>query len=155
MRSVAAGAFDFLLSLPSRLWALGGMLADVLGNAARAGINSLISDIERGVNYAIRGANRVANSLPFGGGFSIPEVSIPRMAKGGIVTSATLALIGEAGPEAVVPLSGANAPRMGGGTYNISVNVAPGANPADAGRAIVDAIRAFERSSGSGWRGAA
>lgn len=155
MRSVAAGAFDFLLSLPSRLWALGGMLADVLGAAARAGINSLISDIERGVNYAIRGANRVANSLPFGGGFSIPEVSIPRMAKGGIVTSATLALIGEAGPEAVVPLSGANAPRMGGGTYNISVNVAPGANPADAGRAIVDAIRAFERSSGSGWRGAA
>ena len=38
-------------------------------------------------------------------------------AHGGIVTSPTLALIGEAGPEAVVPLGG-----MGGGGTNITVN---------------------------------
>ena len=47
--------------------------------------------------------------------------NIPALAEGGIVTSPTLALIGEAGPEAVVPLS------KGGGygahTFNISINV--------------------------------
>lgn len=40
---------------------------------------------------------------------------IPKLAKGGIVTRPTLALIGEAGPEAVVPLGRNNAPNMGGG----------------------------------------
>ncbi len=39
--------------------------------------------------------------------FSIPD--IPMLAEGGFVTQPTLALIGEAGPEAVIPLSGAGA----------------------------------------------
>jgi hypothetical protein len=38
-----------------------------------------------------------------GNGFEVPD--IPVMAEGGIVTRPTLALIGEAGPEAVVPLN--------------------------------------------------
>jgi hypothetical protein len=41
----------------------------------------------------------------------------PRMAEGGVVTNATMALIGEAGPEAVIPLSKMGS--MGGDTYNI------------------------------------
>jgi phage-related protein len=40
------------------------------------------------------------------GGFSIGLPDIPMLAKGGIVTKPTLALIGESGPEAVVPLRG-------------------------------------------------
>tara|TARA_R110000824_G_scaffold75490_1_gene191594 strand:+ start:307 stop:1989 length:1683 start_codon:yes stop_codon:yes gene_type:complete len=46
--------------------------------------------------------------------------NIPMLAKGGIVTSPTLAMIGEAGPEAVVPLG------KGGGmgnTFNINIDV--------------------------------
>jgi hypothetical protein len=42
----------------------------------------------------------------------------------------------------------------GGNTYQISVNVAPGGNLADAGRQMVNAIREFERSSGTSWRAA-
>ena len=39
-------------------------------------------------------------------GVNIPNIpDIPFLAKGGIVTSPTLAMIGEAGPEAVVPLN--------------------------------------------------
>jgi phage-related minor tail protein len=55
------------------------------------------------------------------GGFDIfPD--IPALAAGGIVTSPTLALIGEAGPEAVVPLNGRHG--MGGGvTVNVSGSV--------------------------------
>lgn len=44
--------------------------------------------------------------IPFIGGqtWSVPKMAIPALASGGIVTGPTLALIGEAGDEAVVPL---------------------------------------------------
>jgi hypothetical protein len=45
------------------------------------------------------------------------EFLFPRMAAGGVVTDPTMALIGEAGPEAVIPLSRLGS--MGGDTYNI------------------------------------
>lgn len=70
-----------------------------------------------------------------------------RLAKGGIVTGPTNALIGEAGPEAVIPLSGKNAGGMGS-TYNINVTAGIGTDGAVVGRQIVDAIRKYERSSG-------
>jgi phage-related minor tail protein len=62
---------------------------------------------------------------------------ITAMANGGIVTSPTLALIGEAGPEAVVPLNRANG--VGGVTINVN-----GGDP----QAIVDALRRFYRQNG-------
>jgi hypothetical protein len=70
-----------------------------------------------------------------------------KMAKGGIVTGPTNALIGEAGPEAVIPLSGANSVGMGA-TYNIVVNAGIGTSGAQVGREIVDAIKKFEKTSG-------
>jgi len=71
---------------------------------------------------------------------------IPAMAAGGIVTKPTLALIGEAGPEAVVPLSGRNAGM--GTTINLTVNAGMGADGAVIGREIVDLIKRYERVSG-------
>jgi hypothetical protein len=56
-----------------------------------------------------------------GFGFSLPEYArneIPFLAAGGIVTSPTLSMIGEAGPEAVIPLS-----QMGSMGQNITINV--------------------------------
>ena len=44
------------------------------------------------------------------GGFSIGLPDIPRLAQGGIVTKPTLALIGESGPEAVIPLGASQTP---------------------------------------------
>jgi hypothetical protein len=73
-------------------------------------------------------------------------VEVPAFAKGGIVTGPTLALIGEAGPEAVVPLSGRNAGM--GNTFNVTVNAGLGADGAVIGREIVDAIKRYERASG-------
>lgn len=70
-----------------------------------------------------------------------------RLAKGGIVTGPTNALIGEAGPEAVIPLSGSNAKGLGT-TINIIVNAGIGTNGAQVGREIVDAIKKYERTSG-------
>jgi len=73
-------------------------------------------------------------------------VEVPAFAKGGIVTGPTLALIGEAGPEAVVPLTGRNAPT--GNTINLTVNAGMGADGNQIGREIVDIIKRYERVSG-------
>jgi hypothetical protein len=70
---------------------------------------------------------------------------IPKMADGGIVNKPTLALIGEAGPEAVVPLSKMNA----GGGGDVNINVTGGlATSAEIGQAITNALRAYSRSAG-------
>jgi hypothetical protein len=69
---------------------------------------------------------------------------IPAMAKGGIVDGATLALIGEAGPEAVIPLD-----KMGdmGNHYYITVNTGVG-DPNKIAQEVVGLIRRYERNSG-------
>lgn len=72
---------------------------------------------------------------------------IPAMATGGIVTKPTLAMIGEAGTEAVIPLSQLGA-MNGGAIYNVTVNAGIGTDGAAVGREIVDAIKRFERTSG-------
>jgi hypothetical protein len=77
-----------------------------------------------------------------GKGFEVPE--IPMLAEGGIVTGPTLAMIGERGPEAVVPLSG-----RGGGMGNYTININGGlGSSAEIGTAVVNAIRAFNRQNG-------
>jgi hypothetical protein len=74
-----------------------------------------------------------------GKGFAMPD--IPMLAAGGIVTGPTLAMIGEAGPEAVIPLDRMG--QMGGGTtVNINVN---GGDP----QSVVNALRTYMRQNGS------
>ena len=77
-----------------------------------------------------------------GKGFSMPD--IPMLANGGIVTGgATLAMIGERGPEAVIPLDRMGEFGMGGGTtVNINVN---GGDP----QSVVNALRTYMRQNGS------
>ncbi len=82
---------------------------DDIASGATSGINWLISKVENGINYLIGGLNGIGFDLPdiMGGGhvgFDVPEVSLPRLARGGIVDSPTIAQIGEAGREAVIPL---------------------------------------------------
>jgi len=76
-------------------------------------------------------------------GFDVPN--IPYLAEGGIVTGPTLAMIGERGPEAVIPLSGRNS-GMGG---NYTINITGGlSSSADIGKAVVNAIRQFNLTNG-------
>ena len=77
-----------------------------------------------------------------GKGFDVPN--IPMLADGGIVRSPTLALIGEKGPEAVVPLN-----RAGGFGGGYTINITGGlATSADIGRAVVNSIKAMNRVDG-------
>jgi len=78
---------------------------------------------------------------PLGGGH-IGFPTMPHLAKGGIVTRPTIALIGERGPEAVVPLS------RGGGMGNIIINVQGDTDPNAAARRIIRIVNEA-RASGA------
>jgi hypothetical protein len=76
------------------------------------------------------------------GAFSGPSGTLSDIsffAKGGIVTGPTLGVVGEAGPEAIIPLD-----RAGGiGTTYVTINVS-GADP----QAVVEALRRYTRANG-------
>ena len=133
----------------------------------KTGVNAIINGIlgafESVVNGAIMMVNgiiRAYNAIPLLpnidtiGHVNLPTIGgtnptagskivIPKLAEGGIVNSPTLALIGESGPEAVVPL---DQMRNGNG---ITINVTGGlATSAEIGQSVVNALRAYSRSAG-------
>lgn len=86
---------------------LGSNLADAIGGAVRSGLNGVLSMIENTINNGIgliNGAIGLINKLPGVSVGTIGELSLPRLAKGGIVDNVTTAIIGEDGREAVIPL---------------------------------------------------
>ena len=97
---------------------LGGVVSDVwkgITDSITGSINWIIGKI----NSFIDSVNSVTTKAAGVVHLSAPQIGkIPMLAKGGIVNKPTLAMIGEAGPEAVVPLSGRNG--FGGG---VTVNI--------------------------------
>ena len=84
---------------------------------------------------------KIPGWVPKWGGKGGEMPDLPKFADGGIVTGPTVGLIGEAGPEAVIPLN-----QMGSmGTTNITVNMPAGAD----GNDIVAALEAYVRRNGS------
>jgi hypothetical protein len=69
-----------------------------------------------------------------------------KMATGGIVTSATDVTIGEAGPEAVIPLNRARGFGVGGITINVQAGLV--STPDQIGQQIIEAIQNAQRRSG-------
>jgi hypothetical protein len=104
--------------------AFGELFGSIISGEKRA-TQAILAGIGRQISAIIQKgiANAVASSLslppPFGiiaaaaaGGAAaalfrslLSKVGIPALAEGGIVSSPTLSLIGEAGPEAVIPLN--------------------------------------------------
>lgn len=114
---VVTGAFDIWWGYIS------GLIDGV--KAAFTGMGDALKEAFKAVFNAIAGfwnstvgklSFKVPTWVPIIGGkkFDVPD--IPTLAEGGIVTGPTLALIGEAGPEAIIPLN-----RMNQG---VTVNVA-------------------------------
>jgi hypothetical protein len=133
----------------------------------RAVVNAVVNQVARNfefmanafitmINVVIKGINLIKPGKDIG---SLGQISLGRlggegsasgganpagldykaMATGGIVTSPTFALIGEAGPEAVIPLSKMSG--MGGGNITVNVN---GGDP----NAVVLALQNYVRSNG-------
>lgn len=89
----------FFLSIPQQIGNAFGWLGETLRNIA----HTVATAIAWLWNNTF---GNLSFDMPFGlGRIEFPQLVVPALAAGGIVTGPTLALIGEAGPEAVVPLS--------------------------------------------------
>jgi hypothetical protein len=138
----------------------------------RAVVNAVVNQVARNfefmanafitmINVVIKGINLIKPGKDIG---SLGQISLGRlggegsaagganpagldykaMATGGIVRSPTFALIGEAGPEAVVPLN-----KAGGLGMNITVNAGLVSTPDQVGQDIIAAIQKAQRRSGT------
>jgi hypothetical protein len=165
---VAVGAALVILQLKFNIFgkafeAIGKMASTVFDGikAGFAGVVTAVSGYVNGLVAIYKGLfngiaslwNNTVGKLSFkfpgwvpivgGKGFDVPN--IPMLADGGIVNSPTLAMIGERGPEAVVPLTGNNAPNLG---MNITVNAGLVSTPDQIGQQIIEAIQKAQRRSG-------
>ncbi len=102
--SFFSGLWDKITNTFSKI---GTNISNAIGKAVKSGINGVISMIEGTINTAvniINGAIDLINLIPGVDIGHVSDVNFPRLAKGGVVTSPTVAQIGEDGAEAVVPL---------------------------------------------------
>lgn len=131
---------------------VGTQVAEAIGGAFKTAINAAIGVVEGALNLipgAINGALGAINKIP---GVNIPymnSISLPRLAKGGIVDEPTQAIVGEAGKEAIVPLENNTgwmdklAEKIGknsnkGNTFNFTVSITGDINKRDDLEAIAD-----------------
>jgi hypothetical protein len=120
-KDAVAAIFDGIKDKFASIWS--GM-----GDAVKKAF-SVVGDIVKGFfniyigffNHVIDQLDKIQVKLPSalgGGSFGVDIKHIPLLAQGGIVSSPTLAMIGERGPEAVVPLS-----KMAGMGSGLVVNI--------------------------------
>ena len=114
--NAVTNAFSSIGSFFSGVWSTvqnifvgaGQAVGSAVGGAFRSAVNAVLGTIENVVNGFIGMINGVLNAirrLPgLGWVGSIGYVNLPRLARGGIVDSPTVAMIGEAGKEVVMPL---------------------------------------------------
>ena len=161
--SVIGNFLSFLDTVVTAAGATAGRVGDAIFKGIADGFNSLWGVVKEAANHIIDALNSINSfgwerqgfeiNTPVGNAFVGFDAGsfqlwpdIPHLAKGGIVRDPTLALIGESGPEAVVPLG------QGGGmgdTYNIHVSVSAGVSPAQVGKELVAAIQAYQRNGGA------
>ena len=109
------GVFSNISEFFSGLWdnikgaftTIGTNIGEAVGGAFKAVINKALEIVEDTINGGIRLINsaiKIINKIPKVDISTIDEVEFGRLAKGGIVESPTIAEIGEAGKEAVIPL---------------------------------------------------
>lgn len=135
------GVVQFVAAIPGRITAVASGAFDGLKNAFKSAINYIIR-AWNGLEFKIPGFDPPGPGPKFDG-FELGVPKIPLLAAGGIVTGPTLAMVGEAGPEAVIPLNRAGDLGMGG---NTTVNIYTNADPNN----TKAALRRFDRRNGPG-----
>jgi hypothetical protein len=161
----------FVNAIALGIIAIAGFFSSVFAGLAaivKGALNGVIGIIEGYINTVIGGINTLLGLINtvlkagevIGIKVQIPKISkvaIPRLAEGGIVMprpGGVLANIAEGGQaEAVIPLDRLGQfGQKGGNVYNINVSGGMATGP-DIGRSVVNAIKDFERQSGTAWRG--
>ncbi|RKI45012.1 hypothetical protein D7V67_16945, partial [Clostridium paraputrificum] len=116
IKKSASDAWDWILGLFSKGGKVFSGIVGAIGDVFKKIVNSIIGGINKVIAIPFNKINGLLNKIrdvevlgftPFDGfwGYNpLPVPRIPMLAKGGIVDSATLAVIGERGREVVMPL---------------------------------------------------
>jgi len=124
-----------------------------VANTALKPIKGIFNVVRGVMNKVIKGLNNLSIEVPdwvpvFGGqtwGFNIPE--IPALATGGVIKSTTTAVVGEAGPEAVVPLKNDKA-----GIMQIAGKLAEYINGSGNNEALLAISKSIDNLAGNTYR---
>lgn len=139
---------------------IGSSIGDAISGAFKGVINTalnFVTNFVNGVIKAINGAIGLINKIPGVNVKTINTITLPRLAKGGLITSPTIAQIGENGAEAVMPLENntgwidklaekINA--SNGGGNNQPLNVTLELDGTKLGQIIIDRINEKTQMSG-------
>jgi hypothetical protein len=93
--------------IKNKFSSIGSALGTAMSNAVKSGLNRVIATVERAINKGIgllNSAINLANKLPGVDVSNIATVSLPRLAKGGVLEKGQVGLLEGSGAEAVVPL---------------------------------------------------
>lgn len=88
----AEAVIRFVQKLPGRISGFFSNIGSSILGGLKSGINAVIGGFNNGIN-------RVASAI------HIDLPNLPMLAAGGLINAPTLAIVGEAGPEAVIPMS--------------------------------------------------
>jgi phage-related protein len=115
MKDIINGAFGTVKTVVLKIW-------EDISTGIKSSISAVLGFIGKligGINAMIGKLNSLSFSIPewvpglggknFSLGIPLIDYKVPEMAKGGIVSSPTLAMIGEAGREAVLPMENGSA----------------------------------------------
>ena len=144
----------FIVTHAKQIGAVFGAVFGAIGGVVRGAFNGVVGFIRGAmngiidiINRAIDGLNQVAAiaKTASGGLINVHFNHIPHLAMGAVVNKPTVALIGEAGPEAIVPLSKGHGISTGGGggvTVHINLSGTYAGDKAALAKTIVTAITA-------------
>jgi len=127
------GARDFIVNIFNKIKETIGKIFSTLAGIIKAPINGIIGAVN---NVIIGNLNKlkVPDWVPGLGGKGVNLPRIPKLAEGGVVDSATTAIIGEgADPEAIVPLNERGISKFLGG-----VNIQPDLKQSTTGATVVN-----------------
>ena len=151
-------------TIVSRFTDAGTKIGSAVGGGFKNIVNGILGtagNIINGFIGMINGVIGVINAIPGVSLGTIGYMNVPRMAKGGIVDSATLAVVGEAGKEAVMPLENNTGwitqlaqkvadrmPQTAGGGDSRPIEVVVQIGDTEFARYTVDKINAYQRQIG-------
>lgn len=108
---IVSGVFNSIADFFTTVWdsivTTFATLGDTISGAIKGAVNGVLGfavNVINGFIKAINFAIGIINAIPGVSISKLTELSVPQLARGGVVTQPTTAIIGEAGAEAVMPL---------------------------------------------------
>ena len=168
--NVISPAFNLIKTGIEKVWEFFQTAKDIISTVFSNIADAISGPFKTAFNFIARAWNNTVGKLswtiprivPVFGGDKISAPQLPEFAEGGIYNAmsggAGLAVLHD--NEMVLNakqqqgLFAGNGVGGGGSVYNINVNVSATADKASVGQTIVEAIAAYERRSGDGWRAA-